>query len=562
MSGSTSEPGKPTRRGYALLALVLGVVAASGILGSRKPATVHLMNGLDEPVEVELEGRSVKVGSRSWASLETPVGTYRVEVRTAGGDPLETGLLSVDRRNDFTAWNVAGAAPVVLTTLAPGTEEGRHPAGVFQQFCGTRAVTIPHVRHLFEPPAPGHGDDWIEKRRTPEPYVDVLDLGWLHCVTLMLANGLSPDELIETALDPTDELQVVNVFSAFARAVDADSAWVWVGPYLARHPHSVLIHRVHQRHLKEEGRLEEAVAYYEQYSQAFPDRSEAAFLQQLLVSRELRDYSTAVQKFPYDPYLLSGFADQLLLERRFDESAEYWSRASDADQRRLERDAVEHATALVGAGRVEDAWVRINRVPLKNLKEMRAAGLIAQLLGETVEGLEFPPDHPMVEALYRAWVHQEATTEGLEPQQARVIVVTASIGSDSSSAIAVANELPDGTLSTIDPTTGMLLLGEAVRAGDDGLVSRLAEHGPLAERYLDVQQFIVSGRPAKALDSHGLQFRAAMALARSRVPGVSPERVEALRKSAHSDDVLRGVVSRMLNAIEESEEAAGGNGSR
>jgi Zn-dependent protease with chaperone function len=92
-------------------AIVGGVVLAGRSIGS---ATVHVVNGLNRPVVVELGSREVRVAARGHADLEINSGeSYTIRTSTVERTPLESFEAEADDAFGHYVYDVARATPLV-----------------------------------------------------------------------------------------------------------------------------------------------------------------------------------------------------------------------------------------------------------------------------------------------------------------------------------------------------------------------------------------------------------------------------------------------------------------
>lgn len=135
--------------GVALLVSVAIVWFAA--LRSRS-VKVHLVNGLDVLVEVEVDGRKVDVFPGSHTMVQLPTQVVQATTRT-GGRVLETVAIDGSGAPSAVVYNVLGAAPVLLVdiTYTASSASSDHEPSI-QALVGDRVHVVQDLDYAFEAP--------------------------------------------------------------------------------------------------------------------------------------------------------------------------------------------------------------------------------------------------------------------------------------------------------------------------------------------------------------------------------------------------------------------------
>lgn len=109
-------------RRHALLAALLAVFAIVAFWhAGRGNVTLHIHNGLGRTVQVTVDDRALTLPPLTSAQLAVRPGRHDLLTRTAGGTVIESFAAVTDGDDAHWVYNIAGAAPLVLT--AGGREQ-------------------------------------------------------------------------------------------------------------------------------------------------------------------------------------------------------------------------------------------------------------------------------------------------------------------------------------------------------------------------------------------------------------------------------------------------------
>jgi hypothetical protein len=147
------------QRAMALGVVGLLLVATASAIEGYGHATVHVVNGLDRPITVQLSGATTRtpVAPGQHGAIRTTVGAHNIDVR----DPertIETSSFDVPRGHGAVTWNVLGAAPVYLDHETYSKEgASSHDQGPAPRiFCGESRIAIDDVDYIFTVPPKEH----------------------------------------------------------------------------------------------------------------------------------------------------------------------------------------------------------------------------------------------------------------------------------------------------------------------------------------------------------------------------------------------------------------------
>jgi tetratricopeptide (TPR) repeat protein len=544
--------------------VVLGIFAAVAAgafqtFHSWRYHDVHVVNGLPWPVHVAVGDVQDDVPARQRRTVSVSTGQHPVRVTSASGAPVESGDLLVEAGTDVLVWNVLGAAPLFERTVVYETAKGATAEPEPQLFCGERSIRRGNIDYAFaEPPQTismpeGQSVAYRHQLAVLNQDVDFCAnmLAGKPEAALVLAKGLA-------TLDPDGSR--TPLAAGLCRAVGRNEEALRLAERaLAQHPDSVEHHRLYQSIAKDEGRGSELVTTYKARFEASPGSPDAAYLYARMLpdAEGLALAATFVEKFPDHVGLRRIMIYRQMRERRFAEALASLERLRAVDREGWAESYLDdQLTALAGVGRVveaktlaEEAFARKEGSPL-HLAAIHAwlsggSGPAAETLltklaeGDPRERLELqvrfwtaPADASLAplaaqpdQGLYRLMQHAH-----YDPRAAIADVLTAR---------------PED-LRRLDLQVQILLLAEAHRAGATAAWQRLE---PVVERYVppsSVRAYLDDGTWDEAVEELPLAAHAALHLARSRKPGLSPQQRADLRALAERSDPVGGYVRMAL----------------
>ncbi len=149
--------GGTTRKRNITALVVLALLTVGSlffVMGRSRSGTLHILNGLDVPVVVAVNGRTVAIGAHSQSLVVLPNGAYLATTTTQGGKLVERAVVIADSHRDAVVYNVVGAAPlldVLLHYSASSRSDDRTRDVTFHG--GRRLAVVDDLDYVFtEPP--------------------------------------------------------------------------------------------------------------------------------------------------------------------------------------------------------------------------------------------------------------------------------------------------------------------------------------------------------------------------------------------------------------------------
>src|SRR4051812_24781898 len=103
------------------VALVLSIAAFVAFPLYRAYQKVWLVNALDVPVDVEIDGVKTRVGPGAHLEVRLGDGTHALRALGANGQTIEELAFDVPGGDDAVVYNVLGAAPLFSASITYGT---------------------------------------------------------------------------------------------------------------------------------------------------------------------------------------------------------------------------------------------------------------------------------------------------------------------------------------------------------------------------------------------------------------------------------------------------------
>ena len=147
-----------TARSREISALVvlalLTITSIFLVMGRSRSGKLHIVNGLDVAVTVEVGGHSVAIDPQSQSLVVRPNGPYLATTKTKEGKLVERAVVIVDSQPDAVVYNVLGAAPLLDVRLrySVGPKLGDEARDV-NFHGGERLAVVEGLDYVFtEPP--------------------------------------------------------------------------------------------------------------------------------------------------------------------------------------------------------------------------------------------------------------------------------------------------------------------------------------------------------------------------------------------------------------------------
>jgi hypothetical protein len=549
------------QRGVALGVVGLLLAATSSAIEGYGHGTLHVVNGLDRPITAQLSGATARtpVAPGDETSIRTTVGAHKIDIRE-GERVIESGSVDVPRKQGA-AWNVLGAALVYLDHEtyskegASNTDQGPAP----DVFCGQSLIVKSDVDYVFTTP-PKELSLPSGSSAVVRSHMGVAPGGWHSCVNYFESHGE-----VEKGARLTLQVARATLATAAAMGTEIDDA-VGVLPaadgeafardLLARDD-SLEANRIYQNVLLESHQRARAVSEYDARLAAKPGAdSEYLALRVRPQEEEHARVDAVVARFPRHAFLRRAQALTHYAELEFSATASACDAMRELDPK-IWLDTIDACVdGLVGVGRGDQALSVLKELasdPSATSSSRHDAEFlvyrVAHRLGEAAPEVTSDDDDPAAASLFA-----RART-GLPLDAAAIEKVKDDLVREALRVSVDARSNPDAALARVrkgDPMTALrlpaavhvLLLAEASRRDDaSDLVHRLASGG-LGGRGADaITTFVRTGTVTDEVSGMPLEMRAAMELARSRMPGLPAKERANLVALAKTSDVLRGPVT-------------------
>jgi hypothetical protein len=553
-------------------ALILGatlLTAAIGVGAIHRGCSyqdVLLVNGLELPVEVEIDGKRRPIASGSRVEVTLREGVHAVRVLSTDGRLIDEEPIDVPATTDVVAYNIAGATLLYLETIEYRRNpslSGKDDPGSVEIFAGVRSIARDRVNFVFkEPPkqiSVKSGESTIRYR------FDMADGGWRTSAGYLE----SKNEVAKLArLYRAIAIQTPGARDVVDRAAEmlelADG-----GPAALRflremrdlRPEDPGIHMEYQYRMQRLGRGEEILAEYRALSEKNPG---SPFHAVLLARAEARDPAGArlaelAKSHPDNAQVLSSAAYHAFITGDYAQSAELYARFEGKPE--YERSLAMHVGALVGLGKVQEAvdlaarYASAASVP--GARGPLLYALVARLPGAS------PPSPPMTfinrlsgpqnaadwKVFSAAIAGEPVSTSDLmsiaDPALRQAIDIHIAAARDPAEAWELCSKASPNVHRMMSPATAVLLAAEFGRAGDLELGAKLLERD--VGQWIPAEAifaFVRTGEKHPNLWRLDPELRAALAFVRARHLASRGEPFADLLAEAERDDLLKAVVAR------------------
>ena len=552
--------------------LIAGTVALRALTGYQ---TVWIVNGLDVPAKVEIDGREREIAAQGKESERLSGGLHEVRVRSAFGEVLEERTIDVQPMNDAAVYNVLGAAPLYIQKVVYSSSsygQNNNAPNAVEVLAGASFITRDGVEYVFEQPpqtiqvksrgqsivkwmlglAPGGATSTLNYLANQGKLADTLRL-----TRALVATKPADIEFLGYALYLVDAIEGLESALVFARELRDQAPDV-----LERHLH-------YQSMMRWAGRSD---AVREEYRERYAKNQNSPMAGVLLYRVEKEEDGAAralldslVQRFPDDVLVIEWAGRRAFLEGRYSESAALFAKLEGAP--RQIRIADEHAHALVAMKRIDDARALIRRlasaqkapdafIRMTYAKLGRLSGADARTSLDTIStSAAGPKTSDTSEGAISAWALSaigenvsSAETAGIQDKPTRsAIDIQLAAARDPGAAWEACAAAPPAALRRLDLKVAVLLGAEFARVGDMRMAERLL--GPREELGLPSSRlfdYVLSGVEHPDLKYLNPEIRAALAMVRARKLAESNQEHDELWDRAGRDDVLQGIVTRAM----------------
>lgn len=565
---NTKRSFKPRMRDAVILGSTL-LVAAGGVGAIYRGCTyqdVWLVNGFEQPLEVDIDGHRTHVAAGSRVEITLREGTHTVRVVSGSNTIIDEEPIDVPATTDVVAYNIAGSAPLYRRKIEytrfprPLNDESEKDVEVF---AGVRFIASDRVNFVFkEPPQ----EIKVKSGESTTRYwFDMVEGGFRTSAGYL--EGKNEFEKLARLY------RAVAVLTPGARdIVDRASAMIELAhgmPAALRflremrdlRPDDAGVHMEYQYRMLRLGRGDEILTEY----RALHEKNPGSPLFGVLLARaEPKEQMGArlaelVKNHPDNPQVLSSAAYHAFVTGDYATSVELYARLDGKPEH--DRGFAMHLGALAALGKVQEAVDMAARkasaATTPGARDPMLYALVARLPGAS------PPEPPIAFInrmsgsnnagdwrAFSAAVAGEAVSPSdlagvKDPDLKQVIEIHIAAGRDPAEAWELCSRATPNALRMMSPGTAVLLAAEFARAGDPELGAALLER--------DVGQWI----PTEALfafvrtgDSHpnfwrlDPELRAALAFVRARHLASRGEPFADLMTQAEKDDLLKAVVSR------------------
>ncbi len=551
-------------------ALALGAVASmlfgvSGALEGYGHNTLHVVNGLSQPVSVQLgEASAVVVAGGQEVPIRTTTGKHSLAVRV-GDRIIESAAVDVPRGHDAIAWNVLGAAPVYLARVVYSSKDDSSTpqAPDPEVLCGRSFVQESGVDYAFQEP-----DKSLSlpagSPATTKLHLGVAPGGRQTCLSYFDEHGDAAAaarldlKIARALLLPASELDESAIRVELSSLPPAE-AEAFAKELLARDD-SVDAHRLYQDVLLDGDQRARAVAEYAARLAAHPGPdSEYLALRVHTVDDERKTIDALVARFPEHVYLRRVHVYVHYAEREFApmvESVEVLRKLAPPVWVDL---MSEQAEGLVGLGRGDSALTMLlgfaddaSQTADARRRARMVAYRVANRIGAPLPRFSGEPDDAEVALFVRA-------ATGVDVPPTEVASLKDPDGREALEIITETRARPDQALAHLrrasrDVTVRLpfavstLLLGEAARRDDHAAIDKLTG-GEIGKRTADAMiGFVQRGESSEDIAGLPLEIRAALAFARSRAGGITAKERSERLEDAKASDIFHGPVTVAIAA--------------
>lgn len=556
-------------------AILLGVMASLAVGGiwtvsrSRSVQDVFFVNGLDVPVDVEVDGSrfSVNQGGQTVRSLRE--GIHEVRVLGEDGSVIEEGPVDIPGRRDAVAYNVLGAAPLYKADIvysSAGSNDNDNDNSEPSFLGGDRVTSVEHVDYLFVEPARSISVKNRQSGRVSRVLFHVGQGGWLSTTSYLHHEG---DPMKAAAIaravaraEPTDDQAMGYAVHYTDLAEGTVGSLRFLRAEKARAPNNFDTHGYYIGAMRRAGLGDEARVEYEALYKANPDSAFHGLLFTRVVSRQeaRATYDALLSRYPNDRLVWQKAAGFMAGELDFGRAVELFEKLQ--DDPRYPRFLDDHARSLVGLGRVSEALALVSRFASKDAKrDIRVTALYARLTRLSVTpGLPAPagadvgaiigqkPDgdsaHLWVTSLLGDSVSASDLATIRDEDLRRTVEIQAAALRDPALARELCASASPIALERLDSTVAILLAAELARLGAPAVATRMLEaRWEYAAPPSALLRYVTSGTEHPDLWRASPEVRAALDFVRTRKLAEEGRSTTAFDEAIARGDPLQGVVT-------------------
>jgi hypothetical protein len=553
-------------------ALILGatlLTAAIGIGAVYRGCTyqdVLLVNGLEQPVEVEIDGKRNQVAPGSRVEVTLREGVHAVRVLSSDGRLIDEEPIDVPATTDVVAYNIAGATLLYRETIeyrrSPSVSGSNDPGSV-EIFAGVRFIARDRVNFVFEQPPQQIS---VKSGESTTRYrFDMAEGGWRTSAGYLE----SKNEIAKLArlyraiaiITPGARDVVDRAGEMIELAEGSPAALRFLREMRDLRPDDPGIHMEYQYRMHRLGRGEEILAEY----RALSEKNPGSPLHGVLLARaEPKDpagarFAELAKSHPDNAQVLSSAAYHAFTTGDYAQSAELYARFEGKPE--YERSLPMHVGALVALGKVQEAvdlaarYASATAVP--GARGPLLYALVARLPGAS------PPEPPMTFInrlsgpqnaadwkVFSAAIAGEPVSPSelagiADPDLRQAIDIHIAAARDPAEAWKLCSQASPNVHRMMSPATAVLLAAEFSRAGDPELGAQLLERD--VGQWIPTEavfRFVRTGEKHPNFWRLDPELRAALAFVRARHLASRGEPFADLLAEAEREDLLKAVVSR------------------
>jgi tetratricopeptide (TPR) repeat protein len=551
----------------ALLAGVAGITGAVWRAG--KYADVHVVNGLDLPVAVELAGTKLTLPPGVHAMREVEVGKARVRATAPDGRVLEELELAIPRSTDLVVYNPLGAAPLFVESVTYVSSGATPPdRETYTLAAGKPFFARDDVDYLFRDP-PKKIETNSSSGKTLRWRAGVLEGGWRMSLAALSFEGRTADaaalveRIVAAEPDAKDAVQTRVALTLLTRGPEA--ALPLAREAATTSPEDVELQRTFEDLLVVTGRGDEARRIFAERARKEPDSPAAGYLSARVEPNAiaLPAFETLARRFPKDTYVRRGLAWAYQSAGRPADAVREWDALAALDPEGGRRLVEYQVTSLAAAGRAADALARVE----KAFQEQGGDVDLAILYAEVARLLPKPPKPPrhLLDALLGRKGDEALTADQRTSAKARAAAVLGEpppspqevaavavprlksearllveVARDPAKAVEIAKTTGAEVIAGLPRGVAGLLAGEAARRGDADLVLLVAGQASQIDAPPAAIAAFVRGEDVTDLEDVPPADRASLLVARARAADAAGRDARPLYAAAAAADPLRG----------------------
>lgn len=521
---------------------------------------VWIVNALDVPVDVFVDGSKVPVEAGARVDVLLRAGTRSVRVQSRAGDLLEESPFDVPGGYDLVVYNVLGAAPLYSGEVHYGSMYGTPPEPVFHG--GQRAVSQDKVDYVFREPPESisikSGESTIRRR------FDLVPGGWPITVNYLDEQKHQTAAVAELCravarAEPENTKALGYARHYTQMTLGTDGQLRFLRSEMERRPDDVEAQLSYASTMRLAGRSDEIRAAYRPRFTANPT---SVGVGSVLIRVEPLDEAQRISEA-----LLKSNPQSELARRNAAYLActvEDWARCAEISaslQGTAHEDLDQHALALIAQKKVPEALALVARAlaasPTPSVLSSIFYARIAALPGAGAPPA--PPSMYIEQATAKSgvetqmWVKLQLGSsvrdaelvELKDDQYRRSLEILRDADRDPKDAWPRCAVADSSALSRLPSTAALLLGAEFARAGDEELGNRiLSEHTEYGLPRAILLDYALTGAEHPDLWRLEPEWRAALDLVRARRLEEMGQPAKAMYDAAERRDYLRGIVTR------------------